>query len=396
MGVVLPVLVAQWARMSAAVLIFGACGVPSPGGVVSGDFAAIAAAGMSLFTVLRTRAVCIFDDVVECLPVAWTPGHGYFMQRSVLNKIDKWWGTSFRSVLLTSNEGLPECFPDTDVGIRGLTTLEPATVDEFVATLQRMAAVKAIPNVRSIDAAFVSKMCAVHGVWHGLSARFWTQLPDEFFGPDPTCVLSRDVLLQVAVELDLNAPVTFRVMALCGSPLVRIADYTEVAAMIAEGDGAALVNAARDLVKCDEVPRRMLLATLFVADFKQRGAAAAATRANKTLLDAVDGIQKSKIDGEFLFHVYVEPLQRALDAVWPRTASGFWVKEGDATFEVTPRANHIDALKEAVKAKLELSGRSTIDQLGMRVAKHDGTRCDRMSASLEANTEGTPYVITLP
>jgi hypothetical protein len=396
LGVVLPILVAQWALMGAAFLIFGAYGVPSPGVAVSADFAAVATAGMSLFTVLRTRAVYIFDDVVESLPLAWTAGHGDSMQRSVLNIIDKRWGRSIRTVLLTSNEGLPECFLDTVVDVRGLTTLGPATVDEFVATLQRMAAVKAIPDVGSIDAAFVSKMCAVHGVWHGLSARFWALLPDEFFGPEPTCVLSRDVLLQVAVELDLNAPVTFRVMALCGSPRVRIAEFTEVASMIAEGDGAGLVKAARDLVGRDEVPRRMLLATLFVADFNRRGAAVAATGASKTLREAVDGIQKSNVEGEFLFHVYVEPLQRALDAVSPRAASAFWVKEGDATFEVTPGKNNIDALKEAVKAKLESSGRSTVDHLGMKVAKHDGMPCDKMSAPLEANTEGTAYVITLP
>jgi hypothetical protein len=318
------------------------------------------------------------------------------MQRSVLNKIDKSWGRSFHTVLLTANEGLWKCFLDTAPGVRGATTLAPATVDEFVATLQRMAAVEAIPDVSSIDAAFVSKMCAVHGYWHGLSARFWTQLPDEFFGPDPTCVLRRDVLLRVAVELDLNAPVTFRVMALCGSPRVRIADFTEVAAMIAGGDGAGLVKAARDLVKCDEVPMRMLLATLFAADFNRRDAVVTATGANKALREVVHGIQKSNIEGEsILFDNFVAPLQRALDAVLPRVASGFWVKEGVAVFKVTPKSNDIGALKEAVKAKLESSRCSAVDQVTMSVAKYDGTPCGDICGVLEANTSKTPYQITL-
>jgi hypothetical protein len=362
--------------------------------MVSAEFAAAATAGMSLFTVLRTRAVYIFDDVAESLALAWVPNRRPYMQRTVLRTIDLW-ATDFRTVLLTSNEGLRKCFLDTAPGVRGATTLAPATVDEFVATLRRMAAVEAIPNVSSIDAGFVKQVCAVHGYWHGLSVRFWTLLPDEFFGTEPTCVLSRDVLLRVAVELDLDAPVTFRVMALCGSPRVRIADYTEVAAMIAEGDGAGLVEAARDLVGRDEVPRRMLLATLFVADFKRRGAAVAATGANKALLGAVNGIQKSDVEGEFLFHVYVEPLQDALDAVLPRVARGFWVQEGNAVFRVTPKSNDIDALKEAVKAELESSRCSAVDQVTMRVAKHDGTPCGDICGVLEANTSKTPYQITL-
>jgi hypothetical protein len=170
---------------------------------------------------------------------------------------------------------------------------------------------------------------------------------------------------------------------------VRLTDCTEVAAMIAEGDGAGLVKAARDLVKCDEVPRRMLLATLFIADFKRRGAAVAATGANKTLLDAVDGIQKPDVKGEFLFHVYVEPLQRALVAVSPPAARDFWVKADDAILAVTPRSNDIDALKEAVKAKMEASGYKKIHAGKMRVVKHDGTPCDEMGAPPEANTEET-------
>jgi hypothetical protein len=101
-----------------------------------------------------------------------------------------------------------------------------------------MAVIWKVPGFRRVDAAFVKKVCDMYGDWHGLSTHFWGHLPDGFFGPEPTFVLSRDVLLDVALRLDLTAWSTFRVMALCGSPLVRIADYTDVAAMIAEGDGA--------------------------------------------------------------------------------------------------------------------------------------------------------------
>jgi hypothetical protein len=394
----LPLLIAQWTLGAAfSLLAFGA---------VSGGTAAVAAV-MSLGIISRTRVVYIFNNVTVSYDPE-NPDERLHMQRAVLPQLEAWAG-GFNTVLITANEGLPQCFRDTEkrscsVGTTlsppTATTLPPATVDEFVATLHRMAANWKGVDISRVDAAFVKKVCAVYGDWHGLSARFWHELPDEFFGPEPTFVLSRDVLLRVAMNLDLNDQSTFRVMALCGSPLVRIADYTAVAAMIAEGDGAGLVEAARDLVGRDEVPRRMLLATLFVADASRRGVVVAATGANETpvLLSRVNDLQcrGSRIDRELsLFNGYVAPLQRALAAVLPAT-DGFWVMMDEAVFKVTPQENHIDALKEAVKAELESSGRKpTVDQFNMRMAKHDGTPCDDMSAPLVPNTSRTPYGIAL-
>jgi hypothetical protein len=81
----------------------------------------------------------------------------------------------------------------------------------------------------------------------------------------------------------------------------------------------------------------------------------------------------------------------------PVVASSFWVKmdDGKHVFKVTPKENEIFALKEAVKAKLELQKRDRIvDALAMQVKKPDGTVCDVMDAPLEANTAKTAYIIT--
>jgi hypothetical protein len=64
------------------------------------------------------------------------------------------------------------------------------------------------------------------------------------------------------------------------------------------------------------------------------------------------------------------------------------------TTSVTPRANHIDALKKAVKAELELQYRSLIIGVPeLRVETHDGTPCVDVGAEVEANTPKTAYKI---
>jgi hypothetical protein len=151
----------------------------------------------------------------------------------------------------------------------------------------------------------------------------------------------------------------------------------------------------------------MLLATLFVADVKRRGAVAAESFASRTLVYDVHGLTcgGSKVVEEFThFDTYVAPLQRALVAALPPlpqlppASNGFWVKEGGGgtVFMVTPRWNSIDALKGAIFAELKSSGRKlTVDQRNMKVVKHDGTPCNDMGGVLEATTSKTPYVITL-
>jgi hypothetical protein len=298
------------------------------------------ALGFLVFNRLFTRVVYILDDVVGApnerpsnQSVEQVRQH---LQRTVLPKIDSW-AKHFQTVVISSNEALSQCFRDTAPMLHQEVTLDPATEDEFVATLHRLAAKGQILNSRGVDAEFVRTMCAVHGTWHGLSVRFWKLLPREVFDQEPTCVLSRGVLLRIALELDLRADDTFRIMALCGSPLVRIDKFAQVAAMIvgvkgarAKRAGADLIKAARDLVNCEEVPRRMLLATLFVADLARRGAVDAATEAELVLdVNSLLKCHEWNTSREAnLFNRYIAPLQRALrpsSAPPPTPAASFGV-----------------------------------------------------------------------
>jgi hypothetical protein len=75
----------------------------------------------------------------------------------------------------------------------------------------------------------------------------------------------------------------------------------------------------------------------------------------------------------------------------------FWVRAADAVMKVAPSSHNIYDLKKAVKAELEFEMPGFhVNAFTMQVKKHDGTVCDVMDARLEANTEETAYVITLP
>jgi hypothetical protein len=363
--------------------------------------------------------VYILDDVTSAPDERSSNEARQYLHRTVLPKISSW-SKHFQTVVISSNEALSHCFRDAAPMLLQEVTLDPATEDEFVATLHRLAAKGQIPNSRGIDKVFVGNMCAVHGIWHGLSVRFWKLLPREAFDRKPTCAFSRGVLLRIALELDLEADKAFRIMALCGSPLVRIDKFTKVAAMIvtaegadAEGAdavaaGAVLVKAAEALVGV-EVPRRMLLATLFVADLARRGYVDAATE--EVLVLEMNNQLKchdwNTSREENMFNRYIAPLRRALQrssAQLPTTAvgSGVWAKitgEGalEVALKVVPEENTVFALKEAVKAKMESQERGLIvNAFKMQVLNHDGTACDKMSAPVDANTEETAYKIVLP
>jgi hypothetical protein len=200
--------------------------------------------------------------------------------------------------------------------------------------------------------------------------------------------------------LDLKASAAFGIMALCGSPRVRIADFEEVAAMIAKGDsaalgdGAGLVKAARELVKRDEVPRRMLLATLLVADAVRRGVAnARQDPMYSELLHVLPATCPSVGAGkeQYYFDSYISPLR---DALLP--PAEVWIKYGDLVMAVAPRGNTIVSLKVAVMVTLESWHEGPVRPAKMQVTKHGSHEAyTDMEAELEANTSRTPYMITL-
>jgi hypothetical protein len=205
---------------------------------------------------------------------------------------------------------------------------------------------------------------------------------------------------------------------------VRIADFEEVAAMIAKGDGAALgdgaglVKAARELVKQDEVPRRMLLATLLVADAVRRSVANAradpmcSTLRSKLLrvLPATCPIVGADDEQDY-FDSYISPLRDALTSMSPSSPlplpppqqplpplppAEFWIKYGDIVTAITPRGNTIDSLKVAVMMTLESWHEGPVRLAKMQVTKHGSREAyTDMGAELEANTSRTPYTITL-
>ena len=71
--------------------------------------------------------------------------------------------------------------------------------------------------------------------------------------------------------------------------------------------------------------------------------------------------------------------------------SNVWVKYGTSVFEVTPAENHVDSLKDAVKAKaaVALAGR---DAFTLTV-KDDKGKVLQVNAVLQANTAETAYIV---
>ena len=93
-------------------------------------------------------------------------------------------------------------------------------------------------------------------------------------------------------------------------------------------------------------------------------------------------------------------------AAAPRVAPGVWVQLLDSklvphgsAFEVTPAKNHIDGLKDAIKAKWDANMPEKANALLMRIFKRDAdgrwVEETRASGKLSSNTEDFPYGFVL-